>query len=98
MADLIKLTYADLEAVATSFKNKADEIDTMITELSQKMGELDGTWKGLTKDALFEQFETCKQSLAQFPELMVGFGERLNSAANTMRELDQQASSSFKGN
>ena len=98
MADLIKLTYSDLETVSGSFRTKADDLNTMINELSAKMSELEGTWQGETKEALYEQFETCKQSLAQFPELMVAFAERLDAAAQTMKELDSQGASSMRGN
>lgn len=97
MADLIKLTYSDIENVSTSFKSKADELDGMITEIDSKMSELEGTWRGETKEALYEQYETCKQNLMQFPELLNGFAERLDAAAQTMRELDSQGASSMRG-
>lgn len=98
MADLIKLTYSDIENVSSSFKSKADEINTMITEISSKMSDLEGTWRGESKDALYEQYETCKQNLIQFPELLQGFAERLDAAAQTMRDLDSQGAGSIRGN
>ena len=61
MAEVIKITYSELEAAANTFKTNADAIDTIITELSQKLGEVDSTWTGASKNAFYEQFETCKQ-------------------------------------
>ena len=98
MADVIKITYGELETAANTFKTNADAIETIITELSQKLGEVDSTWTGAAKNAFYEQFETCKQNLAQFPDLLVGFSERLESAANTMRDADTQAGSQISGN
>lgn len=98
MADLIKLTYADIENVSSSFKSKANELDTIINEISSRMSELEGTWKGESKNALYEQYETCRQSLLQFPEILMGFSERLDAAAQTMRDLDTQGANSMRGN
>ncbi len=98
MAEVIKITYSELESAANTFKTNADAIDTIITELSQKLGEVDSTWTGASKNAFYEQFETCKQNLMQFPDLLVGFAERLENAANTMRDADTQVGSQISGN
>ena len=66
-----------------------------IRVIDGKISEIIAGWDGLAQDAYFNMYESMKQSLDKFPELVESLGNATVSAADAFASVDEQLQSGF---
>ena len=92
---MIQITPESLRQNASSVMNYKSEHDQTIQRLSQLIRGLQETWKGEAQNAFYQKFEGMQQTFTQFSEMLKGFADNMNNAAQQLEATDQQLKSSF---
>lgn len=87
MADF-EMTPSELELTAAVFTEKADDMRSIVTELSQQVDALSSGWDGAAQDAFFETYESMKEPMDQFSQILDGIAEALKALAEITVETD----------
>lgn len=87
----IRITPEELEDGATFIEGKKESIISEVTALKSKIDEVAGNWEGAAQSAFLASFEDLYPTLSQtFPEILEGICTQLKSAAQIMRDTDEQ--------
>lgn len=89
MADF-EMTPSELEATAAVFKDKADDMRTIVNELTQQVDSLSTGWDGAAQDAFFETYENMKEPMDQFSQVLEQIGDALISLAEITVTTDDE--------
>lgn len=73
----------------------AGDLADILSSIDGKINEIFGGWDGLAQDAYFSMYETMKQSLDKFPELVESLSSATVSAAKAFASVDEQLQSGF---
>lgn len=92
---LIQITPDSLRSNATSVMNYKNEHDQTMQKLGQLIRSLQETWKGEAQNAFYQKFESMQQTFTQFSEMLKGFADNMNKAAQQLEATDQQLKSAF---
>jgi len=88
----IRITPEELEDGATFIQQKRDSILSEVQALKSKIDEVASNWEGAAQSAFLASFEDMySPTLSQtFPEILDGISTQLKTAAQIMRDTDQQ--------
>ena len=88
----IRITPEELEDGATFIQQKRDTILSEVQALKSKIDEVASNWEGAAQSAFLASFEDMySPTLSQtFPEILDGISTQLKTAAQIMRDTDQQ--------
>ena len=92
---MIQITPESLRQNATSVMNYKEEHDQTIRKLAQLVRGLQDTWKGQAQDAFYQKFESMQQTFTQFSEMLKGFADNMNTAAQQLESTDQSLKLAF---
>lgn len=86
------ITPEELEDGAAFIQQKRDSILSEVQALKSKIDEVAAGWKGAAQSAFLASFEEMySPTLSQtFPEILDGISTQLKTAAQIMRETDEQ--------
>lgn len=97
MADEVKADYEQLEQVATRFRNQADEIQQMLTQVRNSMQKLEPDWKGRGSNAFFQEMEhKVLPGVARLHRALQEANKVTKDIVQTMQQADDDASSPFR--
>lgn len=91
----IRVTPEELSSQGNDLIGFAGNLADILSQIDGKINEIIGGWDGLAQDAYFNMYETMKQSLDKFPELVESLGSATVSAADAFASVDEQLQSGF---
>ena len=91
----IRVTPETLSGQGNDLIGYAGDLADILSSIDGKINEIIGGWDGLAQDAYFSMYETMKQSLDKFPELVESLGNATVSAADAFASVDEQLQSGF---
>lgn len=97
MSGIIRVTPAELTAMANRYKHESGEVESQIGRLDGMIGELQGMWEGASSAAFAEQYERLKPHFHEMSQLLMEIGTQLDSAGAAMQDADQQIASQIRG-
>lgn len=97
MADVIRLTAQEVEAVATKFTQASDNTEQLLNELGTTVEGMSSGWEGDAYNAFNESFGEIKKNLQNVVELYDGLADQLRQVVKTLQETDSGLASSLKG-
>ncbi|MCI1987157.1 MAG: WXG100 family type VII secretion target [Lactobacillus sp.] len=95
MAGVISVTPEQLTEQAKVYTQAAEGIRTLVAQVESTNNEIATEWKGQAFTAYLAQYETLKQQIVKFEDLLTEINGQLNKYANTVAARDQQDASSF---
>ena len=91
----IRVTPEELSTQGNDLITYAGDLADTLSLIDAKISEIIGGWDGLAQDAYFSMYETMKESLDKFPELVESLGSATVSAADAFASVDEQLQSGF---
>lgn len=93
----IRVTPEELNTQGQALIGYAGDIRDLLAQIDAKINEIIDGWDGLAQDSYFNMYETMKESLNQFPELVDSLGNATTGAADAFAQVDEGLQSSFNG-
>lgn len=94
----ITMSPEELQAKATYFDTKSEELGALITEVSGKVQELAAQFQGSTADAFEEQMiEIQNGPMKQYQSMMSQIAGQLRTINNNMTEMDSKMAAEIRG-
>jgi WXG100 family type VII secretion target len=97
MSGVIRVTPAELEAMATRYNHESGEVAGQIGRLDGMIGELQSMWEGASSAAFAEQYERLKPHFNDMRDLLNEIGVQLNRTGNALRDADEQIAGQIRG-
>ena len=91
----IKVTPETLESQGNDLNGYSEDLADILSSIDSKVQEIDAEWDGLAQDGYIAMYDTLKESLNQFPELVASLGAATLQAAEAFREVDEELQTSF---
>lgn len=91
----IRVTPETLDAQGKSLIDYASNLNEILNSIDGKINEIIDGWDGLAQDAYYEMYNTMKESLKQFPELVESLGTATQSSAKAFGDVDEALRNSF---
>lgn len=91
----IRVTPEELSSQGNDLVSYSVDLQDVLTSINSKINEIIDGWDGLGQDAYYGMYETMKESLDKFPELVNSLGEATISSAQAFSDVDEQLQSSF---
>lgn len=97
MADVIRLTKAEVETLASQFKQAGSDTQDMLNNLGSAVQSAASGWEGDAYNAFVERFDTIKNDMKQVVEMYEGIDELLRGVIQTIEETDSGLASAVRG-
>ncbi|SIT70714.1 WXG100 family type VII secretion target [Edaphobacillus lindanitolerans] len=97
MSGIIRVTPAELEAMANRYNNESGEVEAQIGRLDGMISELQSAWEGASSRAFAEQYERLKPHFNDMRELLTEISVQLNRTGHALRDADEQIASQIRG-
>lgn len=97
MSGIIRVTPAELDAMASRYNHESGEVALQIGRLDVMIGELHTMWEGASSAAFAEQYERLKPSFNDMRELLSEVGLQLGRAGQALQDADQQIAGQIRG-
>ncbi|SDZ50411.1 WXG100 family type VII secretion target [Evansella caseinilytica] len=95
MAGQIRMTPDQLSDKAKRYGRSADQIDQILSDLSNLQVELKGEWEGLAFERFDDQFIELKPKVQNFSHLMKEIQTQLEKTAQAVADQDQALAQNF---
>lgn len=92
----VRVTPETLNSQGNELIGYAGDLADILSSINTKVGEITDGWDGLAQDSYFSMYETMKESLDKFPELVDALGNATVSAAEAFSSVDETLRDSFK--
>jgi len=92
----IRVTPETLNSQGNDLIGYAGDLSDVLSTIDSKINEIIDGWDGLAQDAYFDMYNTMKQSLEKFPELVDALGQATVSSAEAFSSVDEQLRDGFK--
>lgn len=93
----IKLTPGDLRTSATKYTQGSQQIDDVLSTLTNEQQVIRENWEGSAFESFDNQFESLKPKIIEFSQLLVEINDQLNKVANIIEQTDQDIASQING-
>lgn len=97
MADIIRLTAAEVQAVAAKFASASEETEALVGSLSSEVSSMSSGWEGDAYNRFSENFAEIAKKMKDIVEMYQGLGKQLEGVIKTMQETDAGLASSMAG-
>ncbi len=97
MSGIIRVTPAELDAMASRYKHESGEVASQIGRLDGMISELQSMWEGSSSKAFADQYDRLKPSITEMRELLNEVGLQLSRAGQALQDADQQIASQIRG-
>lgn len=91
----IRVTPETLNSQGADLCQFAQDLRDVLKLIDTKIGDIIDGWDGLAQDAYFNMYDSMKESLDQFPELVDSLGKATQGAAEAFATVDDELKSSF---
>jgi len=97
MADLIEADYDVLEQVSRRFSQQGDEIQQMLQNIRNRMGQLQNSWEGRGSQAFFaEMQDEVVPGIDRLRHALEDAGNVTKQVAETLSQAEEEAGNSFR--
>lgn len=96
MASQIRMTPDVMRERANQYRNEADTVSDVISNMDNLLYELQSEWEGAASESYCERYEELKPGFLQAEELIREIAEALDSTANIVEETDENIASQFR--
>jgi WXG100 family type VII secretion target len=86
----ITVTPEQVHDVARQFETSSQQSQEMVNTLQTTMNQLDPEWEGMTAQRFYQEYQSWRQSMTQFVELLNQIGQELHAIADRFAAADQQ--------
>ncbi len=93
----IKLTPEDLRGSATKYTSGSEQIDEILTTLTNEQSVISDNWDGSAFESFEEQFNELSPKIKEFAELLQSINEQLISVARIIEDTDAEIASKIRG-
>lgn len=98
MAERIKMTPQELNDGARYLRDRLTAINQEVVQLEQRVNLVAGNWEGQAQYAFRERYDSLRPILKEtLPQVIDAMAQKLDAAANTIRDTDAQIASAFRG-
>jgi len=97
MSGIIRVTPAELDAMASRYSNESSEVASQIGRLDGMISELQSMWEGASSAAFAEQYERLKPHFNDMRELLSEISVQLSRTGQALQDADQQIASQIRG-
>jgi WXG100 family type VII secretion target len=97
MAGQIRTTPEELRARSAEYKQKAEEISTVITGLDSLIARLQDEFEGQAAQAFQQQYQDIRPNFVKGQEMTETLSQQTAQMAQNFEELDQSMASSMRG-
>lgn len=97
MAGQIRTTPEELRARSTEYKQKAEEISSVISGLDSLISRLQDEFEGAAAQAFQQQYQDIRPHFVKGQEMTETLSQQTAQMAQNFEELDQQMASSLRG-
>lgn len=93
----IKLTPDELRTSAIRYTEGSDNIDAILSSLSNEQSVIRENWEGTAFDSFDAQFEALKPKIVEFSELLRDINAQLNKVADIIEQTDADIAAQING-
>ena len=93
----IKLTPEALRASALKYSSGSEEIDQILSSLTNEQAVIDANWDGTAFDSFEAQFNELSPKIREFSQLLSDIHAQLNKVADIIEQTDQDIASQING-
>jgi len=79
-----------VRSVASTFKQKSQESQQMISQLENQINSMQAEWEGMSAQKFYGDFEQWRSSMKQFTQILDGIGQQLDQIATRLATADGQ--------
>ena len=97
MADIIRLTASEVEAVAAKFNQAASDTEQLVASLSREVEGLESGWEGDAYNAFTGNFADIATQMKDIVAMYEGLDAQLKQVVKTMQEADTGIASALGG-
>ncbi|GHS88013.1 ESAT-6-like protein [Actinomycetota bacterium] len=97
MAGRIKLSPDELRTSAEKYSSGSEEIQQILSDLTQEQGVIRDNWEGSSFESFDEQFTELSPKIQQFAELLQDIREQLHSVAEIIEQTDADIAAQIRG-
>ena len=99
MADRILMTPQELNDGSQFLLQKLSTLQNEVQSLNQRVRDIESRWEGASKQAFIQRYESELFPVLDkvMPDVINALAQKLDAAANAIRDTDQQIASAFKG-
>ena len=97
MAGQIRTTPEELRARSAEYRQKAEEIATVIQGLDSLISRLQDEFEGQAAQAFHQQYQDIRPHFVKGREMTENLSQQTAQMAQNFEELDQQMASSLRG-
>ncbi|MBC1227587.1 WXG100 family type VII secretion target [Listeria booriae] len=90
MAGVVRLSPDELRSKSQTYDRSANEIDQILSTLTNLQNELHDIWEGQAMQQFEAQFGELKPKVQSFSDLLNQIGGQLRDVAQIVEETDQQ--------
>ena len=91
MYDFLHINYDEMHAVADRFGKRVGAADTVIGEMTNKVGTLIQGWTGLAEGEFQSQYSSCRRRMQPVPGRLGKISHILHETANIIAEAEDRA-------
>lgn len=95
MAGQIRMTPAELTAKAKRYGQSSQQIEQILTDLTNLQDDLRAEWEGRAFEQFDVQFKELTPKVRNFAQLMQEINEQLTKTADAVAQHDEQLSRNF---
>lgn len=93
----IKLTPEELRTSAQKYVQGSQDIDQILSSLTQEQATIDANWDGSAFDSFDNQFNELTPKIREFSQLLSDIHAQLNKVADIIEQTDQDIASQING-
>ncbi len=93
----IKLTPEELRTSATKYTHGAQEIDQILSTLTNEQETIRTNWEGDAFTSFDNQFTELSPKIKEFSQLLEDINRQLNNVADIMIQTDSDMASQIRG-
>ena len=99
MADRILMTPQELNDGAKFLLQRLDAMQRETQQLNSRVNDIMSRWEGASQQAFFQRYtdELFPVLDRVMPDVINALAQKLDAAANAIRDTDQQIASAFRG-
>ncbi|HIS41184.1 MAG TPA: WXG100 family type VII secretion target [Candidatus Aphodovivens avistercoris] len=96
MSGQIRISPEDMRARAGQYRNEAQTISQVISNMDNLLAALQSEWEGEASKAFAERYAELKPSFQSMQQLVEDIAQALDQSANRNQETDESIAAGFR--
>jgi len=93
----LRVAPEELMAMANTIAEKAEEMSDLLKKLDTKIETVKASWDGMSANAMYNSYVGMRESLQQFPQVVLGIAGQAQTAAKVYDETDSELAKALNG-